>query len=350
MKSQPKQRSAKNRRGAMLILIAIALVILLVGAVFSVDVAYMHMVRAELRTATDAAARAGSEALARTQDPAIARARAIAVAQQNNVAGVGLGITNAEIAIGTVRPGVSGRFDFFPNEAPLTAVRINGRRDAGSVNGTVPLFFARVFNATDFAPTETATASANVRDVALVLDISGSMGSASGAGTRLSALQDAVDVFLDEIIASSPSTLISLSTYSTAPTKRVDLTADFENIRTQVGAFTAGGLTAIGDALVMGSDSLVNDPLNRPFAAKTVVLMTDGNHNTGPSPDVTVDTAVVRNQQVHTITFSSGANQTLMQTVANATTDGIHIHADDAADLAAAFREIARSLAVVLTE
>ncbi|MEZ6075912.1 MAG: pilus assembly protein TadG-related protein [Pirellulaceae bacterium] len=40
----------------MMILVAVSFIILLVGAVFSVDVAYMHMVRAELRTATDAAA------------------------------------------------------------------------------------------------------------------------------------------------------------------------------------------------------------------------------------------------------------------------------------------------------
>ncbi|MEC8555686.1 MAG: pilus assembly protein TadG-related protein [Planctomycetota bacterium] len=46
-----------DRGGAMLVLVAVVLAIILVGTVFSVDVAYMHMVRAELRIATDAAAR-----------------------------------------------------------------------------------------------------------------------------------------------------------------------------------------------------------------------------------------------------------------------------------------------------
>jgi uncharacterized protein involved in propanediol utilization len=53
---------------------------------------------------------------------------------------------------------------------------------------------------------------------------------------------------------------------------------------------------------------------------------------------------------VHTITFSNGANQALMQQVASATNGGIHLHADSAADLAAAFRAIARTLSVTLVE
>ena len=62
------RRRGANRRGAMVVLIAVTIIILLIGAMFSVDVAYMHVVKAELRTATDAAARAGAATLARTQD------------------------------------------------------------------------------------------------------------------------------------------------------------------------------------------------------------------------------------------------------------------------------------------
>jgi Mg-chelatase subunit ChlD len=339
-----------KRRGAMLVLVAVVLVILLVGAVFSIDVAYMHVVRAELRTATDAAARAGSEELARTQDLDAARAAAIAIAEQNQVAGIGLSLDPNDIIVGTARDNRRGRFTFIPNETPLTAVRVTGRRANGSPDGPVNLFFARVFATNTFQPVESATASANVRDVALVLDISGSMSSPSGGGTRLSALKEAVEVFLDEVESSSPSTQISLTSYSTTPTKRINLTDDFRKIQKKVDNFRPGGWTAIGNALLVGSDSLVDDARARVYAAKTIVLMTDGNHNTGPSPTVTVQTAVDRDQQVHTITFSSGANQPLMQQVASATDGGIHLHADDAADLAAAFREIARSLAVVLVE
>lgn len=335
----------------MLVLIAVTIIILLVGAVFSVDVAYMHMVRAELRTATDAAARAGSETLARTQDQDAAVASAIAVASQNLVAGDGLSLAAGDVVLGSIRPATSGnRFEFVANQTPLTAVQVLGRRETGSLDGPVGLFFARVFSTNQFEPTERAVAAASVRDVALVLDVSGSMATATSTGTRLSDLQAAVNVFLDEVAVSSPATQISLTSYSTAPTKLVDLTADFNVIRNTVNNFTAGGFTAIGNALTTGSDSLVNDANVREFAAKTIIVMTDGNHNTGPSPAATVNTAVARGQQVHTITFSSGANQGLMQTVAQATDGGLHIHADGGSDLAQAFRDIARALAVVLVE
>ncbi|MFN3192244.1 MAG: vWA domain-containing protein [Aureliella sp.] len=344
------QQRPKSRQGAMLVLVAVVLVMLLVGAVFSVDVAYMHMVRAELRTATDAAARAGAETLARTQDPGQARAAAINIANRNTVAGNGLTVRGGDIEIGAVRSSGSGRFQFQPGVSPFTAVRVNGSRESGSPDGPVGLFFARVFSTNEFQPTETATSAASVRDVALVLDVSGSMNARSGGGTRLSALKDAVRVFLDEITRSSPSTRVSLAVYATSPTKLLPLTDNFASIQNTVNRLRAGGLTAIGNGLLVGSDSLVSDPLRRDFAAKTVIVMTDGNHNRGPSPTQTVNTAVARDQQVHTITFSGGANQGLMRQVAQATDGGIHIHADNAGDLSNAFREIARTLSVILVD
>ena len=95
-----KRSHPNDRQGAMLVLIAFVMIILIVGAVFSTDVAHMHMVRAELRTATDAAARAGAEALARTQDPNVARATAVRFALENSVSGTGLQLGLDDIEIG----------------------------------------------------------------------------------------------------------------------------------------------------------------------------------------------------------------------------------------------------------
>lgn len=63
----------------MLPLICLMLVAFMVTVIFSVDVAYMQLVKSELRTATDAAAKAAAEALSRTQDvnAAIARGKAL---------------------------------------------------------------------------------------------------------------------------------------------------------------------------------------------------------------------------------------------------------------------------------
>ena len=77
--------------------------------------------------------------------------------------------------------------------------------------------------------------------------------------------------------------------------------------------------------------------------------MTDGNFNVGGTPLPSAQIAANRGHTIHTVTFSAGANQAIMQQVA-AVGSGDHFHADDAGDLTEAFRQIARSLEVLLIE
>ncbi|HBE66599.1 MAG TPA: hypothetical protein DDW52_00485 [Planctomycetaceae bacterium] len=340
------------RPGAMMIMVALMLVILLVGAVFTVDVAYMHLVRAELRTATDAAAQAGSETLARTQDPDAARQAAILIASQNRVAGQPLTLRNQDVQIGGVANLVAnGRFVFDPAAQTPTAVRVTAGRTSSHSDGPVNLFFAKLFGIQSFEPTKTASAMASVRDIALVLDVSGSMSSQDQNGVqRIDALKTAVDVFLTEIRDNAPDSLVSLSTYATTSTKRVDLTNDFTSVQNIVDGLSPSGYTAIGEGLLTGSDSLLNDANARPFASKTIVLMTDGNHNRGIDPMTAMSTVQSSGQTVHALTFGSGADQQLMQQVADQTPSGTHLHAANSTDLAAAFREIARTITVTIIE
>ena len=57
-----------NRRAAMLVLIAVCLPLCIIMAAFAIDVAWMQLVRTELRTSTDAAARAAAKELSLSQD------------------------------------------------------------------------------------------------------------------------------------------------------------------------------------------------------------------------------------------------------------------------------------------
>jgi len=170
-----------------------------------------------------------------------------------------------------------------------------------------------------------------------------------GGLTRIDALKEAVEVFLTEIEASSPTSSISLTTYSTESTRDFALTNDFRDIRDEVNGLTADGRTNIFQALRQGSDSLAEDDLSRPFADKTIILMTDGNFNVGGTPIPSANVAAERGHMIHTITFSSGANQEIMREVADIG-GGLHLHADSAGDLSEAFREIARALSVTLIE
>ena len=333
----------------MLPMIAVALILIMVGVVFSIDIAFMHMVRAELRTATDAAARAGAETLARTQDPSQAIDAAIEVAALNRVSGSGLELARDQVVLGSVTQTSDGKLAFVPGQSPFTSVRVIGDRGDSSPQGAVPLFFGGFMGVSDFRPNQVATASSSVRDIAIVLDRSGSMNSLENGITRIDALKEAVRVFLAEIQSSSPNSTVSLTTYSTDSTRDFALTNDFEDIQREVNDLNAQGWTNIFMGLRQGSDSLSEDDLSRPHADKTIILMTDGNFNVGGTPIPSANVAVERGHQIHTITFSSGANQEIMRQCAEIG-GGRHLHADDAGDLSDAFREIARSLSVTLVE
>ena len=126
------------------------------------------------------------------------------------------------------------------------------------------------------------------------------------------------------------------------------MTEDLNAVRSEIAGLGAQGRTNMFEGLRLGSDTLLG-PNARPFATRTVVLMTDGNFNVGGTPVPSANIAAGRGHEIHTVTFSTGANQNIMQTVAQIG-GGIHLHADDASDLEAAFRQIARTLAVVLID
>lgn len=333
-----------DRKGAMLVLVAVAMIIFMIAAAFSVDIAYMHMVKAEMQTAVDAASRAGTETLSRTQDTGQATNAALQIASQNIVAGDGLSLRASEVEFGEATLASDGRFNFSLGGNRLNSVRVVSVRDSASLDGSVGLFFGNVFGVGEFAPQANSVSASSVRDIALVLDRSGSM-----QGERLIALVSAVNGFIDEIEATSPNTSISLTTYSTTATRDIPLADNFAPVRTEVNSMTAAGRTNIFQALQFGSDSLEQDPGRRAFADKTIVLMTDGNFNEGGTPVPSANNAAARDQTIHTITFSDGANQAIMLDVANIG-GGQHIHADDAGDLAEAFQEIARTLSVILID
>ncbi len=289
------------------------------------------------------AARAGAEALSRTQDVNAAIDRAIQIANLNQVAGKNLRIRRDQVVVGQASSGSGGLFDFDPKGQVINAVRVTGTRTAGSLDGPVGLMFGPLFGVTKFEPIQTSSAVRTDRDIALVLDVSGSMNDFG----RFPALQNALNSFLGELSRTSQTELVSLTVYSTNSRKKLDLTNNLAAISSSFSSERPAGFTAIGEGLKTGIATLKDKKFARPFASKTVVLMTDGNHNTGESPD----TVALRNKDitVHTITFSQSANQTLMRRVADVT-GGTYLHAETNEQLERAFREIARQLAVLLID
>ncbi|OAI57832.1 hypothetical protein AYO47_07490 [Planctomyces sp. SCGC AG-212-M04] len=86
----------------------------------------------------------------------------------------------------------------------------------------------------------------------------------------------------------------------------------------------------------------------RPYAQKTLILMTDGQWNEGRSPILAAEDARDKGVMIHVVTFLPDAVSSDAQMVASIT-GGLYIHANNEAELVAAFEKLARTLPVVLT-
>lgn len=387
-----------RRRGAILVLFVILLPLLLIVAGFGLYIANAQMVRTELRTASDFAARAGAKRLSMEQSSGAAVAGAIDAAARNTIMGQPLGLSPSDVQIGESKQvgGPNGRFQFTPGGSRSNGVRVTGRSlgDTGLTS-----IFSRLADVSETEFVLPSTATNLDRDICVVIDRSGSMTqpvSSSANGTvepcgplpgncRFAALSRAVNAFISELNATPQQEQVCLASYSSnvnvpcrcCPTEfnpcprvrstcggRVAYFIRFREseihsslsfnansltgpIRSMLQAGIAGA-TAIGSGLESGIQAVKGSGA-RPFAFPTIVLMTDGNHNLGIDPVAVAQQAADQQIVVHTITFGAGADQSRMRDVANVT-GGKHIHADSEGDLAEAFREIARTLPVMLTD
>jgi Flp pilus assembly protein TadG/uncharacterized protein YegL len=331
----------RSRRGAMLILIAVCIPILIVMAVFAVDVAYMELVRAELRSATDAAAHAGTRQLSLTQSAAQARTAAKDAASRNMVSGTGLQLADSDIDIGrSVRTGTA-RYAFTDGGTPSNSVRVTGLRTQSSLSGPINLFFARYLGQSSFEPVHQAIATQMDRDMALVLDQSGSM-----TGQKWTDLNNAVSAFFAELNGTPQDELVSLETFHDTGQHHHNISSNYAQISSTLSSLTPGGTTAVGEGMQEGIQSLSS---TTRLAAKALVVMTDGIHNQGIDPAPVALTAKDAGITVYTVTFGADADQLLMQQVAT-NGGGKHWHAPTGPDLIAVFQEIANTTPTLLTE
>ncbi len=117
---------------------------------------------------------------------------------------------------------------------------------------------------------------ANVRDVVLTLDVSGSMG-----GTPIEETKEAAQKFIDTVYEKSPQTRISIITYSSDAQKVVDFTNDKAKLKNAVSEIYSGGGTNIEAGLKKAYKLIKNEESLK----KIVVLMSDGEPTEGKQKD-----------------------------------------------------------------
>lgn len=338
------KRRARQRQGAMAILICVMLFAFLCLVALSVDISYMNLVKTELRSATDAAAKAASETLARTQDPQLAIARGIEIANRNLVANQQLHLTEDDFQFGRSDLSPSGSFVFSTGVSPTNSVRVTGKRTADSYSGGVGLFFGRMMGKEYFEPSETCTSTYIQRDIVLVLDRSGSMLQFNKSVD----LQNAVRIFLDIMDGSPVEERIGLATYATSASQDVQMTEDLQLIRNRMSTIRFDGTTNISGGIDAGR-SIITRGRNRDFVEKTMIVLTDGLQNAGRAARLAARDAAAEGITIHAITFGRDADRATMDEVATIGR-GRYFHATTGAELENVFREIALTLASIITE
>jgi hypothetical protein len=157
-----------SRRGSVLVLSAVLMVILLGVVAFAVDLGYIMLVRTQLQTAADSAALAAAGTLSGTDSEIIAAAQQFAGYQK--VGGVPVTVASDDLVFGTWD---ANAMTFTPSATVGNAVRVITRVNDGTGNNR--LFFGRVLGVDRFATEASAIATGNPRDIAFVVDLSGSM-------------------------------------------------------------------------------------------------------------------------------------------------------------------------------
>lgn len=384
----------RERRGAMLILMAAMMFVFVAMSAFTVDVAWMQLIRTELRASTDAAAKAGAEALARTQNGRSAISAAKQFAKANPVAGKPVKLNDADIELGRSELQNDGTWKFQLGATPYTAVRVNAHYGRGQKNKPIKLFFSHLLGDPTFSPNETATASHLENEVALCVDRSHSMCfDMSGVswsyapnnpladpkkseflknylapphptGSRWAALNSAVSDFLAEADLAFQKPKIALITWGSdtvdpyatpriwdAVTLEAQLHTNYNLIENKMRGLTSKlmiGGTNVSAGLDEARAHLTSRQHSSDSATKTIILMTDGEWNQGRLPSAAARDCLAAGIIVHTVTFLPGSDQQTMKEVARIT-GGQHFHANNATELRATFQELARSLPVVLT-
>lgn len=237
----------RGETGAVMVIVAGGMVILLGMAGLALDSGRAFIAKSELSRAVDAGVLAGARAL-RTGE-ASARRQALAVALANGVSRDD-SLTSMSVTFGSTPDGDNTVTVTATRPMRTSLMRLLGRRwvDVGS----------------------SATAVVPPIDLVLVIDQSGSLGSAGAWDELQDAARGFVDYFSDDLDQ------LALVSFGTRGDTRLPLQAPFRTAaKNQVDRMAPVGWTNTAEGLQLAYDQIVGEN-TRERAVKVVVFFTDG--------------------------------------------------------------------------
>lgn len=387
-------RQARQRRGGMIVLVAIMLTVVVILCALAVNMAWVELAQTEMRVVTDNAARTAMVEFGKSQDTAAARTAAKNNAQTNSVGGKSFVLQNSDVVFGRAVKQTNDSYTFTANATPTNAVQIQANMVSASSMGQLRTLMTGILQP-DLINLQNQSIAVRVdNDIAIVVDRSASMAwdlsgtayrypSETGAEagndiqfyftkphaslSRWAGLTDALDAFQQAVSERKINAQVGLVTFasdytfgnsqwnSTKVTTDVNLTTNFPSIVTAAnnwGTKPLIGGTDIGAGMTSGRNMLISGTNARANAVKTMIVMTDGNRQSGmTTSEIAAYATTCKNAgiTIYTITFSEDAAYSLMETVAT-NGGGKHYHSQNFDQLRQAFLDIAGSLPVMLIQ
>jgi len=144
-------------------------------------------------------------------------------------------------------------------------------------------------------------------DIAMVLDVSGSMESVDFKPNRLAVAVDTINSFIED----RPQDRISFIIFAGTAYTRIPLTLDHELIRQSLGEVSTESVNQDGTAIGMAISVGLNRLKKSDAASRIMVLVTDGDNNAG-AINPTTASELAKDMGVKIYTIGVGTDQTII--------------------------------------
>lgn len=366
-----------TRQGSMLVLLLLVMVALLISASFAINKSYLNVAHTDLKTALDLAAKSGAVGIGQFQNKELARAVAEATFYKHSPV---VGDDNEKLILvsvlfGNAKKKIDGSVEFNEDGIPVNAIRVVGRYPKMWGGQLLPLSFV---GNSSLELQSSSIAARTDNDVCLVIDRSASMAwdltnepySYPDGGSEIQnyftephddesrwaalvrSIQSFVELAKTEIPGEVRMGMVSYSsdyTFGSHSSEKVTvdrtITANLDSIVDKLQEYGDGPI--IGDTdIAAGLNEVLQAYTSAEVRPETgnriAILFTDGLKTSGDDPVAAAANLYSQNFAVHVISFSAQADQALAAEIATAG-HGSHLHADNEAELKAAFKAISES-------